>query len=156
MRRVLSCPNMLQSGPPPTTATMRQSVVAHSMPDLAAAAMFVPQQRFLECVMQTSPFSAGADVSTIPTLPFSQWGVNVPVSASAPDLAVCLATPDAMSSLEDDEEEEEGDDDEIARGLARTLAEERAAANRRRQRQWQRRLLVAQLGGGRLVPRRRR
>ena len=118
MRRVLSCPNMLQSGPP-----ARQSVVAHSMPDLAAAAMFVPQQRFLECVLQTSPVvaSTAAEVDDAVST-FSQWKVNFPVSASAPDLAVCLATPDAMSSLEDEEEEEE--EEERIPDSARDMAQQ--------------------------------
>ena len=131
------------------------------MPEAACgAAGFVPQQRFLECVMQTSPAvvsTAAEGGDAVSTFQFSpQWKVNFPVSASAPDLAVCLATPDAMSSLEDEEEEEDGEEGEVARGLARTLAEERAEASRRRQRQWQRRLLAVQLGGRSLVPRRRR
>ncbi len=138
MRRVLSCPAFVQPG---SAASARQAVVAHSMPDLLAAAIFVPPQRLLECVMH-GPAGAGEMLA-----PFSQRGVTVPVSASAPDLAMCLATPDPMASREEDEEDEE--EDEVARRLARTLAEERAEASRRRQR----RLLFTKLRGG--PPRRR-
>lgn len=142
MRRVLSCPAFVQPG---STASARQAVVAHSMPDLLAAAIFVPPQRLLDCVLHGPAGSS----EILSRSPFSQRGMTVPVSASAPDLAVCLATPDPMASREEAEEDGDEDDDELSRRLARTLEEERAEASRRRQR----RLLFAKLRGG--APRRR-
>ena len=105
-------------------APARRLVVAHSMPDLLAAAIFVPPQRLLECAMRV-PESA-VQSQFMPSQFSAQRGMM-----SAPDLAVCLATPDPMSSREEEDEGEE----EISRSLARTLAEERAGAVRRRQQQ---------------------
>ena len=117
-------------------ACARRLVAARSMPDLLAAAIFVPPQRLLECAMRVRDVPNVRDVPDVrESAVRSQFMFSLGEQrgvVSAPDLAVCIATPDPMSSRE---EEDEGEEDEISRSLARTLAEERAGAVRRRQQQ---------------------
>ena len=99
MQRTSSCPALCQQGMVPTVAAaLRRSVVAHSMPDLLAAAIFVPPQRLLECAMRVPESVVRSQFS---------HAHGVMGMVSAPDLAVCLATPDPMSSREEEDEGEE-------------------------------------------------